>query len=160
MGSIWIEKEFWNDTWDRPYTGGDTLWCFFAILIGLASLGATSNHFKAITEGRVAGKLAFEVIDRVPTIDQDDGEGAKHQLKGEIEFRDVSFYYPTRPDMQVLKNFSCKFKLGETTAIVGPSGSGKSTIVQLIERFYEPSAGEILIDGVPLNTLNLRDLRK
>ena len=62
--------------------------------------------------------------------------------------------------MKVLKNFSAKFKLGETTAIVGPSGSGKSTIVQLIERFYEPSAGEIFIDGVPLKSINLRCLRK
>ena len=81
-------------------------------------------------------------------------------MKGEIEFRNVDFYYPTRPDMKVLKNFSATFKLGETTAIVGPSGSGKSTIVQLIERFYEPSAGEIFIDGVPLKSINLRHLRK
>lgn len=68
-------------------------------------------------------------------------------MRGEIEFKNVNFYYPSRPDQQILKNFSCKFELGKTTAIVGPSGSGKSTIVQLLERFYDPNSGEVTIDG-------------
>lgn len=61
--------------------------------------------------------------------------------------------------MRVLKNYSVKFELGKTTAIVGPSGSGKSTIVQLMERFYDPNDGEILIDGQPMKSLNLKHLR-
>jgi ABC-type multidrug transport system fused ATPase/permease subunit len=60
----------------------------------------------------------------------------------------------------VLKNFSCKFELGKTTAIVGPSGSGKSTIVQLIERFYDASSGTILVDGIDVKDLTLRHFRQ
>lgn len=62
--------------------------------------------------------------------------------------------------MTVLKNFSCTFQKGKTTAIVGPSGSGKSTIVQLLLRFYDPISGQVLIDGQRLDTLKLRAFRK
>ena len=81
-------------------------------------------------------------------------------MEGKIEFKDVDFFYPTRPDTQVLKKLSLTFELGKTTAIVGPSGSGKSTIVQLIERFYDPNAGEVLIDGHNIKDLNLRSYRR
>ena len=59
-----------------------------------------------------------------------------------------------------MDNLNLTFRMGETTAIVGPSGSGKSTVVQLVERFYDPAAGQVLIDGVDLKTLNLRDYRQ
>jgi len=83
--------------------------------------------------------LAFDVINRKPTIDQDKNSGSTTKIEGVIEFKGVDFFYPTRPDTKVLTNFSTKFELGKTTAIVGPSGSGKSTIVQLVERFYDPN---------------------
>jgi ATP-binding cassette subfamily B (MDR/TAP) protein 1 len=66
IGSVFIEKGVENTQHERPYTGGDTLACFFGVIIGLFSLSTTSNHFKAVVEGRVAAKLAFEVIDRDP----------------------------------------------------------------------------------------------
>ena len=81
-------------------------------------------------------------------------------MNGEIEFKKVSFFYPSRVDQNVLKDLDLKFELGKTTAIVGPSGSGKSTIVQLIERFYDPSDGDVFVDGVQLNRINLRDYRR
>ena len=59
-----------------------------------------------------------------------------------------------------MKNFSCIFEAGKTTALVGPSGSGKSTIIQLIERFYNPKSGIIKVDGIPIDEYNLRELRK
>ena len=80
-------------------------------------------------------------------------------MKGEIEFKDVTFYYPSRPDSKVLKSLCAKFELGKTTAIVGPSGAGKSSIALMIERFYEPNEGEVLIDGKPLKSLNLNHYR-
>ena len=80
-------------------------------------------------------------------------------MKGEIKFDKVNFRYPSRPDTQVLTDFSCTFEVGKTTAIVGPSGSGKSTVVQLIERFYDPESGAIYVDGEPLKNLKLRDFR-
>lgn len=72
------------------------------------------------------------------------------ELHGEIRFENVTFVYPTRPDEVVLKDFNLVLKPGQTVALVGSSGSGKSTVAALLERFYEPTAGSITIDGYPL----------
>ncbi|RYG50599.1 ATP-binding cassette domain-containing protein, partial [archaeon] len=69
------------------------------------------------------------------------GGDAAAKVSGHIEFRNVSFAYPTRPHQPVLQNFSLTIEPGQTVALVGPSGSGKSTVVQLLERFYNPSSG-------------------
>jgi ATP-binding cassette subfamily B (MDR/TAP) protein 1 len=125
------------------------------------SVGMATPNLKAVAEGKVAGKMAFEVIDRVPKINQDEkGTEILDKLEGDIEFKNVTFYYPSRPDNRILDNFSAKFQKGKTTAIVGPSGSGKSTLVQLIERFYDPEQGQVLIDGRDIKTINLRDFRR
>ena len=73
--------------------------------------------------------MIFDVIDRKVPIPLDDSRADFHNLKGDIEFRNVDFFYPSRPDSYVLKGFNCKFEAGKTTALVGPSGSGKSSIV-------------------------------
>jgi len=72
----------------------------------------------------------------------------------------VSFRYPSRKDQLILKKFSAIFEAGKTTALVGASGSGKSTIIQIIERFYDPEEGSILIDGIDVKQLNLSHLRR
>ena len=69
---------------------------------------------------------------------------------GRIEFLDVTFSYPTRPEAQVLKGLSFTVESGKTLALVGASGCGKSTVVALLERFYEPTGGSILVDGMPI----------
>jgi len=81
-------------------------------------------------------------------------------MKGKIEFKDVSFVYPSREELKVLSSFNCVFEEGKTTALVGPSGSGKSTVIQLMERFYDPCSGQVLIDGVDLKSINLTSLRQ
>ncbi|MCC5790483.1 MAG: ABC transporter ATP-binding protein [Opitutales bacterium] len=78
-------------------------------------------------------------------------------IKGEIEFRHVSFTYDE--DIPVLKDVSAHIRAGETVALVGPSGAGKSTFINLIPRFYDPTEGQILLDGTDLRNLRLRDLR-
>lgn len=102
----------------------------------------------------------FEIIDRVPAIDPDDNTGIKPpSVYGSIEFKNVDFCYPTRPEVMLLSNFSLKVDGGQTVAVVGVSGSGKSAVISLIERFYDPVAGQIMLDGRDLKQFNVRWLR-
>ena len=100
----------------------------------------------------------FEIIDRKSKIDPFSTEGKKipeKEFKGDIELKNVSFAYPSRPEEEILKSMSIKFEAGKTTAIVGPSGMGKSTVVQLIERFYDPQKGQVTVDGIDVRELNI-----
>ncbi|GAU12166.1 hypothetical protein TSUD_01320 [Trifolium subterraneum] len=102
----------------------------------------------------------FEIIDRVPKIDPDDNSALKPpNVYGSIELKNVDFCYPTRPEVLVLSNFSLKVSGGQTIAVVGVSGSGKSTIISLMERYYDPVAGQVLLDGRDLKLYNLKWLR-
>lgn len=69
MGSIWIYKQYYNHTFDRGYTAGDVLSCFFGVLFGMFSMGMAAPNLKAVSEGRTAGKMAYDIIDRKPKID-------------------------------------------------------------------------------------------
>uniref|UniRef100_A0A1I7UJF5 ABC-type antigen peptide transporter n=1 Tax=Caenorhabditis tropicalis TaxID=1561998 RepID=A0A1I7UJF5_9PELO len=96
-----------------------------------------------------ASRKVFEYIDREPQI-QHLGEYTPENVVGKIEFRNVHFSYPTRSDQPILKDLSFTVEPGETVALVGPSGSGKSSCISLLENFYIPNAGQVLVDGVPL----------
>ncbi|XP_038053819.1 ABC transporter B family member 1-like [Patiria miniata] len=95
----------------------------------------------------------FALMDRQPEVSN---EGGQHlmEFNGELEFEDVHFKYPSRPENEVLKGVSFDMKPGQVMALVGPSGGGKSTIVNLIERFYEPTSGSVKLDGVSLSELD------
>ncbi|KAL0720754.1 hypothetical protein Bca4012_035353 [Brassica carinata] len=102
----------------------------------------------------------FEIIDRVPTIEPDDTSAlSPPNVYGSIELKNIDFCYPTRPEVLVLSNFSLKVSGGQTVAVVGVSGSGKSTIISLIERYYDPVAGQVFLDGRDLKSYNVRWLR-
>lgn len=101
-----------------------------------------------------------EYIDREPLIDSTSGSGLRlTQAEGGFEFKDVSFTYPSRPEITVLDNISLSIPANKHTAIVGLSGSGKSTIAGLVTRLYDPTQGQVLFDGHDLRDVNPRDLR-
>ena len=114
----------------------------------------------AIDQARGAATKLFATIDRVPAIDSASEEGIRpSKVIGQIVVENVNFNYPARPDVQVVKNLSLTFPAGKTTALVGASGSGKSTIISLVERFYDPLAGSVRLDGLDIRDLNLKWLR-
>ena len=107
------------------------------------------NIFTSLMEAVGASRKVFEFIEREPKI-RSDGNAKPPKLSGSVEFRNVNFSYPSRPDIQVIKDLSFKVSPGEIVALVGPSGGGKSTVVSLLERFYDPQSGEVLVDGRPV----------
>lgn len=112
------------------------------------------------SEAKAAATRIFELIDQVPLIDTEDEKGEiLDSVTGEIEFREINFNYPSRPDTPILQGFNLKVQAGKTVGLVGGSGSGKSTVISLLERFYDPIKGEILLDGCTIKRLQLRWLR-
>uniref|UniRef100_A0A6I8NAV5 Bile salt export pump n=1 Tax=Ornithorhynchus anatinus TaxID=9258 RepID=A0A6I8NAV5_ORNAN len=145
---------------EREYTPGSLLQVFLGVLVAALNLGQASPCLEAFATGQGAATSIFKVIDREPAIDCMSEDGYKlDRIKGEIEFHNVTFRYPSRPEVEILDDLSMVIKSGETTAFVGPSGSGKSTAVQLIQRFYDPSEGMITLDGHDIRSLNIRWLR-
>ncbi|XP_015277731.1 PREDICTED: bile salt export pump [Gekko japonicus] len=126
----------------QEYSPGTLLQVFFGVLVGALNLGQASPCLEAFATGRGAATNIFETIDKEPTIDCMSESGYKlDKVRGEIEFHNVTFYYPSRPEVKILDKLSMAVKPGEMTAFVGPSGAGKSTTVQLVQRFYDPNEG-------------------
>merc|ERR1719487_1222644 len=105
-----------------------------------------------------ASKRTFQLIDRVPKVPVSGGTRLE-RMGGVICFEDVSFHYPSRPDVTVLKSFSLAIPKDKTVAFVGQSGAGKSTVLVLIQRFYDVTGGRILVDGTSLTDLDPSWLR-
>ncbi|CAN6975714.1 unnamed protein product, partial [Brassica rapa subsp. trilocularis] len=125
------------------------------------SLGQAAPSLSAISKGRVAAANIFRMIgnNTLQGSEKLDNGTTLQNVSGNIEFHQVSFAYPSRPNM-VFENLSFTINSGKTFAFVGPSGSGKSTIISLVQRFYEPKSGEILLDGNDIKSLKLKWLRK
>nr|QVT92312.1 ABC transporter [Salvia miltiorrhiza] len=103
---------------------------------------------------------AFHTLDRQTEIEPDEPKQSAHKsIKGDIEFSNVRFTYPSRPDMTILDNFNLTIEAGSKVALVGPSGAGKSSILALLLRFYDVNQGEVLIDGKNVKSYNLKILR-
>ncbi|KAJ3207855.1 Multidrug resistance protein 1 [Clydaea vesicula] len=142
-------------------TGGTVLNVFFAIIIGAFSLGNAGPGISAMSVAKGAAFKIFSTIDRQSEIDSSSNLGEiPTTFTGDVEFKNIDFHYPSREDVPILKNFSLKVKTGQTVALVGSSGSGKSTIVKLLERYYNPIKGEVLLDGKDIKSLNVKWLRE
>ncbi|KAL9397183.1 hypothetical protein Peur_011436 [Populus x canadensis] len=146
---------------EKGYTGGVVINVIVAVLTGSMSLGQASPCMSAFASGQAAAYKMFEAIHRKPDIDASDTRGKiLDDIRGDIELRNVYFNYPARPDEQIFSGFSLFIPSGSTAALVGQSGSGKSTVISLIERFYDPQAGEVLIDGINLKEFQLKWIRE
>ncbi|CAI9756308.1 unnamed protein product [Fraxinus pennsylvanica] len=118
------------------------------------------DNLSSLMQSVGASEKVFQLMDLSPS-NQFTAKGSKLQrLMGRIEFRDVSFHYPTRTEVPVLQHFNFVVCPGEVVAIVGLSGSGKSTVVNLLLRLYEPTNGKILIDGYLLKELDIEWFRE
>jgi ABC transporter fused permease/ATP-binding protein len=127
----------------------------FTVAFSIAALGGVWQDFmRAIG----ASERVFDLLEREPKMV--DGGAQIEGMRGEIKFTDVDFSYPSRPDVSVLRGINLTLKPGEVVALVGPSGGGKSTIAALVSRFYDPNAGRIEIDHIPIESLDSTWLRR
>ncbi|KAG8628278.1 hypothetical protein KVT40_004151 [Elsinoe batatas] len=147
---------------DREYTVFQFFICFAALISGAQTAGVVFSYAPGISKARTASRELDTLFRSAPRIDtwSDGGKGIqKSACTGSIEFRDVTFRYSSRPDHLVIDGFNLTIQSGQFVALVGPSGCGKSTVVGLLERFFDPTSGSILVDGQDISTLNIRDFR-
>ncbi|KAI9741838.1 MAG: GTPase-activating protein [Cirrosporium novae-zelandiae] len=132
-----------------------------AIMIGAFALGNVSPNIQHFSTGISAAQKIFSTIDRISPIDpaSETGKTLDH-FEGTVELRHIKHIYPSRTEVVVMNDVNLIIPAGKTTALVGASGSGKSTIVGLVERFYDPVGGQVLLDGHDIQTLNIRWLRQ
>ncbi|VAH78692.1 unnamed protein product [Triticum turgidum subsp. durum] len=145
---------------NKGYTGGQVVNVVFAMLTGSMAIGTASPSISAIAEGQSAAYRLFEIMSKEPKIDITDTSGiVLDDIRGDVELNNVFFRYPARPEQLILNGLSLHVPSGTTMAIVGESGSGKSTIISLVERFYDPQAGDVLIDGINIKSMKLQWMR-
>ncbi|KAK8928461.1 putative multidrug resistance protein [Platanthera zijinensis] len=141
--------------------GGTAFNAGFAILRGGLCFGKCLSNLKPFGEAVSIAQRMNAVIDgrRMIGMEDDGEEMAAAVVKGEVEFREVRFAYPASPETEVIKGLNLKIGEGKTVALVGGSGAGKSTVIALLQRFYEPTGGEILFDGVEMRRLRVKWVR-
>ncbi|ESZ90236.1 ABC multidrug transporter Mdr1 [Sclerotinia borealis F-4128] len=144
----------------KEYTMFQFFVCFSAVIFGAQSAGTIFSFAPDMGKAKQAAQELKILFDRKPAIDSwsEDGERME-SMEGYVEFRDVHFRYPTRPEQPVLRGLNLQVKPGQYIALVGASGCGKSTTIALLERFYDPLVGGIYVDGKEISSLNISDYR-
>ena len=144
----------------REYSTTQFFICFTGVIFSAQSAGSIFSFAPDMGKAKHAASQLKTLLDRKPAIDTWSQDGEKVQeLHGSIEFRDVHFRYPTRPEQPVLRGLSLTVKPGQYVALVGQSGCGKSTTIALLERFYDPLSGGIFVDGKEISSLNVNEYR-
>ena len=140
-------------------SGQITQFIFLAFMV-VSSTGFLTSTWTELLRASGATQRIMELLKEEPVIKSPLNPKIITVLEGNIEFKNVSFSYPTRSDEKALDGINLSIKSGEKIAFVGPSGAGKTTIFQLLLRFYDIQTGSITIDGIPIKELTTKDLRK
>jgi ATP-binding cassette subfamily B (MDR/TAP) protein 1 len=152
---IYDNYDNWGD--GSSIGAGDVMIAIFVCMMAFNNMGTVVPCFALISEARVALYNIQTIIDAPNTLNQADLD---QELEGTIEFEDVGFCYPAAKEKDILSGLSFKLNARERLGVVGSTGSGKSTIIQLILRYYDPTRGRILIDGIDITQFSIPALRK
>ena len=132
---------------------------FYAMLVAMG-VATISEVFSDLLRAAGATERLIEILAVESLIDQQGDDCITGPLKAALAFNRVNFYYPSRPKQPALVDFSLRLPEGKVIALVGPSGAGKSTVFELLQRFYDPQAGQVLLDGVNISRLDPQVLRQ
>ena len=141
---------------------GDVMTVCFATTMAVSSFGMMAPNISIIQEACIAASDYFTLVDRKPIIDESESNYRpdRNSVRGRIEFKNINFIYPSdENNRKILDDLNLVIEPGQKVALVGESGCGKSTTVNLIERLYEPTSGEVLLDGVNIKKYDLQYLR-
>ena len=156
VGVLWIGAQ---DVMSGAMTAGQlTQFVFQAILVA-SGVGALSEVWTEVLQASGAAERLMELLATKPQIEAPANPVALPPARGAVRFEHVTFEYPMRPGVSAMKDFSLEINPGETVALVGPSGAGKTTVFQLLQRFFDPQTGRILIDGVDIKLASPQSVR-
>ena len=156
VSMIWVGG---NDVINGTMTGGELgAFVFYAIVVASA-VATISEVIGEVQRAAGAAERLFELLEVESLIGSPDEALSATDTLAEMDIRNVTFQYPSRPDVKAIDDLSLPIKSGQSLALVGPSGAGKSTVFELLQRFYDPSVGEITFNGVNLRALDLQSLR-
>jgi len=158
VGVLWIGA---HDVRSGDMSSGALIQFVIYSVMVAGSVAALSEIWGELQRAAGATERLVELLEvRDSVSDPDQPKALPKPVRGEIAFENVSFRYPSRPDVSTLEGINLTVKAGETVALVGPSGAGKSTFIQLLLRFYDVNGGKISLDGVELDETNRESLRK
>ena len=156
-GRTLIRRDY-NTNKGKDFTAGDVMGSALCTLMGIMGIGITGPNIKVIQESCTATSDYFTLYEREPQMDYSESveKPPREQMLGRIEMKNIKFIYPSDPNKRViLDGLNLTFEPGKKVALVGESGCGKSTTVNLIERLYETTEGEILIDGLEIKKYDI-----
>ena len=158
LGLIWVGG---YQVMDGEITLGTLVAILSLSLLLMGAVNALGTQLNSFSQTATAALRIFELMDEEVAIHSPDGSepALAHTIRGDIEYRAVNFSYPTSI-AKTLKEINLRIPSGSSLAVVGATGSGKSTLIHLIGRFYDPTSGQVLIDGIDIREMDLRGLRR
>ena len=156
VGVLWIGA---HDVMSGTMTAGQLTQFIFQAILVASGVGALSEVWTEVLQASGAAERLMELLSTKPQIEAPANPVKLPAARGAVRFEHVTFEYPMRPGISALKDFTLEINPGETIALVGPSGAGKTTVFQLLQRFFDPQTGRVVIDGVDIKSASPPDVR-